>query len=207
MATHTIQLTPHTDQTPAVVEVAKELSGAQWCARFPRSASIVTLQPKFQLAVSSFLWALDQAGATYTIHNTFRPLEACYLMRNAWLIWKKIIKPEAVNPYPGVLIEWVHDTPEKSIDAARRMCAGYQTLGLQDAPAAESNHSKGLAIDMSISWTGSLRINDATDKVVAIDTAPRDSMNVALWALGATYGVKRYHNPAHDRPHWSWNGY
>jgi D-alanyl-D-alanine dipeptidase len=116
------------------------------------------------------------------------------------------MRPEAVKPYPGVLIEWVHETTEKSIDAAHRMCAGYQTLGLQDAPAAKSNHSKGLAIDVSISWSGALRINDATATEVVIETTPRDNMNVALWALGATYGVKRYHNPGHDKPHWSFDG-
>lgn len=206
MAIQTIRLTPHADPTPAVVEVERELSGAQWCARFPRSDSIVTLRPSFQLAVSSFLWALQQAGASYTIHNTFRPLEACYLMRNAWLIWRGVVKPDAVKPYPGVLIEWVHETQEESVSAACRMCFGYHIQGLKDAPAAESNHSKGLAIDMSISWNGNLRINDASGEEVVIKTMPRDNLNADLWAVGATYGVKRYHSPRHDIPHWSVDG-
>lgn len=206
MATQRIQLTPHMDQTPAVVEVERELSGAQWCARFPRSDSIVTLKPSFQLSVSSFLWALQQAGASYRIHNTFRPVEACYLMRHAWLIWQLRIRPEAVNPYPGVQIDWVHETREKSIEAGRRMCAGYQIMGLQDAPAAESNHSKGLAIDMSIAWNGALRVTDSSGDEVVIESLPRDNMNSALWAIGSTYGVKRYHNPGRDKPHWSIDG-
>ena len=206
MATQTIQLTPHTDPTPAVVEVERELSGAQWCARFPRSKSIVTLQPKFQLAVSSFLWALENAAAKCPIANTFRPKEACYLMNSAWRIWKGQVKPEAVPEMPGVLIEWVHGTKEKSISVAYEMCVGYKTIHLEDAPALESNHTKGLAIDVSISWSGTLTVKDATDQDVVIDSLPRDNMNHALWKVGASYGVVRYYRPEKDKPHWSADG-
>lgn len=206
MATQTIQLTPHTDQTPAVVEVAKELSGAHWCPRFPRSKSIVTLQPKFQLAVSSFLWALESASANCFIANTFRPKEACYLMNSAWRIWKGEIKPEAVKEMPGVAIEWVHKTKEGSLAAAYEMCVAYKITHLEDAPALESNHTRGLAIDVSISWNGTLTVKDGADQDVVINSLPRDNMNPELWKVGASYGVMRYHRPAKDKPHWSLDG-
>lgn len=206
MATQTIRLTPHTDPTPALVEVERELSGAQWCARFPRSKSIATLQPKFQLAVSDFLWALENATAECLIANTYRPKEACYLMNSAWRVWKGRIKPEAVPEMPAVHIEWVHKTKEESIIAAYEMCVGYRITRLEDAPALESNHTKGLAIDVSISWSGTLTVKDGQGHDVVIDTLPRDNMNQDLWKVGASYGVVRYHRPEKDKPHWSANG-
>lgn len=206
MVTVTAQLTPKTDTKPVVVKVEKELSGAQWCPRYPRSNSIVTLQPQFQLAVSSFLWALENAGANVPVANTFRPKEACYLMNSAWMIWKKKTTPEAVKSMPGVNIEWVHKTKEESIDAAYSMCVGYKIIKLQDAPALDSNHTKGLAIDVSISWAGTLTVVDGQGKEVVIDSLPRDNMNRELWKVGASYGVMRYYHPEKDRPHWSVDG-
>lgn len=157
--------------------------------------------------MSSFLFALEQAGATCRIANTFRPKEACYLMHHAWMIWKGKTKPEAVPSLPGVLIEWVHKTHEESVNAAYQMCLGYQILRLQDAPARESNHTKGLAIDMSISWFGTLKIKDANDQEIAISSTPRDNMNQELWKVGASYKVIRYFRPINDIPHWSIDGH
>lgn len=206
MATITAKATPITDTTPVVVDVARELSGSQWCGRYPRSRSIVTLKPEFQLAVSSFLFALEQAGASCEIANTFRPLEACYLMNHAWKIWKGQENPSSVPPMDGVGINWQHKTRDESIAAAYQMCVGYKILSLEDAPALESNHTKGLAIDVSISWTGPLTVKDGNNKIVKIETAPRNNMNQELWKLGASYGVKRYYRPEKDKPHWSVDG-
>ena len=206
MTTTTTTTQPTTTPTTVRVEVERELSGAQWCPRYPRSDSIVTLQPKFQLAVSNFMWALEQAGANYFIANTFRPKEACYLMHNAWMIWKRKVKPQAVTPMPGVAIDWVHPSQEESVNAAYAMCVGYKLLNLADAPALESNHTKGLAVDVSFNWAGTLRVKNVDDSVVVIESHPRDNMNSELWKVGASYGVMRYYRPEKDKPHWSFNG-
>ena len=202
----TVALRPSATPTVVRVEAEKELSGAHWCPRYPRSDSIVTLQPQFQLAVSSFLWALEQAGAASFIANTFRPKEACYLMHFAWKIWKNRIQPNAVASMPGVPVEWVHRTQEESVRAAYAMCVGYKLLYLEDAPALESNHTKGLAIDVSINWSGMRQIKDANDDVVSIESLPRNNMNRELWDVGASYGVVRYYRPDKDKPHWSYDG-
>ena len=206
MATQQFQMTPHTDTTPVVVKVELELSGPQWCPRFPRGRSVATLSPSFQLAVSSFLWALEQAGANYSIANTFRPLEACHLMRYSWMIWKGLIKPENVPNCPGVLINWVHPLAADSQRAAFEMCKTYKITQLLTAPAATSNHTKNVAIDVSISWVGILSAIDGEGENMKIETSPRDNMNKELWALGKTFGVIRYFQPEKDRPHWSIDG-
>lgn len=127
-------------------------------------------------------------------------------MHNAWMIWKNKIKPESVAPMPGVPIDWVHRTQEESIGAAYAMCVGFKLLNLEDAPALESNHTKGLAIDMSISWSGTLHVKDMNDQVVVIESLPRNNMNRELWEVGASYGVVRYYCPEKDKPHWSFDG-
>jgi hypothetical protein len=80
MATQTIRLTPHTDPTPAVVERERELSGAQWCARFPGSKDVSKLRPSFQLPVSDFISAIESAGGSVKVNAAYRPAERAYLM-------------------------------------------------------------------------------------------------------------------------------
>jgi hypothetical protein len=65
-------LTPTTDQTPAVAEINNELSGGQWVARFPGSASIDDLADQFRSSLNDFIAALNQAGASVIIAATSR---------------------------------------------------------------------------------------------------------------------------------------
>ena len=62
----------------------------------------------------------------------------------------------------------------------------------------------GKAIDMTISWTGSLSVANARHKMVTITKAPRSGENPALWPVGSSYGVKKLPS---DPPHWSTNGH
>lgn len=71
-------------------------------------------------------------------------------------------------------------------------------------PAYPTNHPQRTAIDMNISWTGTLPIKDATGTEVSITTTPRTGAdNTDLHAVGATYGVKKLKV---DPPHWSESG-
>lgn len=68
-----------------------------------------------------------------------------------------------------------------------------------------SNHTSGNAIDMTISWHGTLRIARAgQDGTVAIRMGPRNGDNIELQRVGETYGVKKLRT---DAPHWSINGH
>lgn len=87
--------------------------------------------------------------------------------------------------------------------------AGIQAFdmnALNTAPALRSLHNEGQAIDMSISWTGTVRVKDGNGKLIEVKTLPRSGMNSQLKAIGASYGVKKFVGGARDKPHWSING-
>lgn len=181
--------------------MANELSGAQWCARFPTSQSVDTLVDPFRGRAKKFLAALAAANASVVISATYRPRERAYLMHYAYLIANRQIAPAAVPPLPGVPIAWAHPTGTKSVAAAQAMVDAYD---IAFPPVLSSRHTDGLAIDMSISWTGDLAIKDANGRNLAIQTTPRTGLNKALWTIGASYGVIKLSS---DPPHWSSDGH
>jgi hypothetical protein len=71
-------------------------------------------------------------------------------------------------------------------------------------PVLASRHTQGLAIDMDITWQGSLTIADAQGGTTTISSLPRSGGNGALQAVGNSYGVKKL---ATDPPHWSSDGH
>lgn len=87
------------------------------------------------------------------------------------------------------------------------MCKDYAIENLETAPALVSNHTKGLAIDISIFWDKDLNILKNDGELISIKSLPRDNMNKDLWTIGASYGVQRFRNPIKDKPHWSIDGF
>lgn len=204
--TTSARLTPTTDQTPAIAEISNELSGARWVSRFPGSSRTSDLTEPFRSAVENFLTALTRAGATITISSTLRPPERAYLMHWSW----KIVHgtdPRSVPARHGVDIEWVHPTRAASLQAARAMVTGFGLENLRVAPSLSSHHTRGQAIDMSISWRGDLSIASTNGRISVISSTPRNGMNPGLHAVGAGYGVIKYVGGAADRPHWSIDGH
>ena len=101
----------------------------------------------------------------------------------------------------GVAIDWVHRDARGNVNlAASRAAASAMVISYQIVfrPALNSNHTRGLAIDMSISNYLNKNVNNAGGTAVLIRTAAN------LHALGATYGV---HKLASDPPHWSSDGH
>jgi len=185
----------------------KTPSGPEWVSRFPDGGKVVDLEPTFRAGCEAFIAALRKAGATVDIHSTRRPQERAYLMNAAWRIAKEDIDPQNVKPFPGVDIEWVHRKRDGAVDrvASRKAAAAMvKAYNIAFKPALTSNHIAGKAIDMTITWSGSLNVANAKRKTVAITGAPRSGMNQALWPVGSSYGVKKLPS---DRPHWSANGH
>ena len=177
-----------------------ELSGRQWCARFPGSNKTADLTPSFRTKVEAFLAALKDAGATVVVSATLRPPERAYLMHWCCMVADSGQDPARVPKMSGVDIQWDHPSVAESRQAAAAMKAGYDIA----YPAAlKSRHTQGRAIDMTIGWTGTLSIEDKSGAVVKIATAPRSGLNPALHAVGATYGVIKL---VKDKPHWSDDG-
>jgi hypothetical protein len=175
----------------------------------------------FRQHVTDFISAMQLAGITVTVINTLRPPEQAYLMHYSWLIAKGQIDPADVPPFvpgPGqrpVDICWQHtgssgaEDLAASVGAAKEMVRGYHiSPGLAVAPALDSLHTKGLAIDMTTTWSNArITIVDGTGHPVTISTTPRNGLNSGLIAVGATYGVIHYLNAAADPTHWSANGH
>ncbi len=183
------------------------LSGPSWVAQFPTSKSVSDLVEPFQTNVKNFLQALDDAGADVSIAATFRPPQRAFLMNVSFLIAKGLLNPADAPANPDIDIQWLHTDaagdpdPAASSQAAEQMVAGY---GIVFAPALQSRHTQGLAVDMDITWSGDLAIADATGATVIVAGMPSDGGNTTLHTVGATYGVIKLIT---DPPHWSSDGH
>jgi hypothetical protein len=81
------------------------------------------------------------------------------------------------------------------------MVAAYGTVY---RPSLTSRHTEGRAVDMDISWNGTLAIAGANGQNVSIATTPRNGGNAELHSVGAGYGA---HKLVSDPPHWSDDGH
>lgn len=179
-----------------------ELSGQQWCARFPTSAKLDDLTPEFGDSCRAFISALKKAGATVSIAATYRPVERAYLMHWCCMVGGSGQDPAGVPPMKGVNIDWKHGgSIVKARAAAQKMMAAYQ---IKFPAALVSRHTQRRAIDMTIGWTGTLKIRDFHGVEQSISTGPRNGSNPKLIAVGATFGVIKLPS---DPPHWSDDGH
>ena len=183
------------------------LSGPLWVHQFPASSRIDDLVEPFRTRVQSFLRALSDAGALVEIADTLRPPQRAYLMHFSFQVAKSGLSPSQVPARPDLDIQWVHldsqGNPDAtaSLAAAAQMVAGY---GIVFAPALDTRHTQGLAIDMTISWAGNLTIRNASGSQVVITDLPHSGSNPHLQRVGASYGVIKL---ATDPPHWSSDGH
>ncbi|CAN5310398.1 hypothetical protein BH10CYA1_BH10CYA1_60790 [soil metagenome] len=183
------------------------LSGAEWVAKFPTSMDINDLVTPFRENVASFLAALAAAGVDVVMSATYRPKERAFLMHHAWGIARLGVNPSSVPKMAGVDIEWVHTGSDGKTDltasqkAAEEMVLAY---GIAYQPALVSQHTARLAVDMTLSWNGTIVVKNAQGKKKTISTTPRNGSNSALVAVGQTYGVIKL---LADPPHWSANGH
>ncbi len=186
---------------------AREPSGPKWVKRFPTSHATSTLAPDFRQKCEAFLAALKAAGAAVTINATLRPPERAHLMRFSFLIHAGDIDPDDVPAKPGVNIDWMHRRADGSPDMVRSRAAASAMVEAYDIafePSLTSLHIFGKAIDMSISWSGTLKIKQANGTTRSISSQPRTGLNTELWEVGTTYGVIKLPK---DKPHWSSTGH
>ena len=180
------------------------LSGAAWWhanqARYPNSNKLADLAPSFRAKLTPFLDALRTAGATVSITAGNRDATRAYLMHFCWQISKGAVRASAVPPRAGCDIRWDHGSDSQSKRGAREM---RDLFGIVFKPSLTSNHIGGEAVDMTIGWTGTLRVKDANGVVHALGAPRNGGDNRGLHAVGASYGVKKL---VGDRPHWSATG-
>jgi hypothetical protein len=196
---------PLAEETATVAEP----SGPSWVLRFSSSASPEDCIEPFRSNLKAFLVALTDAGAQVDIAATYRPPERAYLMHWSWKIARNLVDPRAVPAMSSVGIDWVHRTTSGDADIPKSRSAASQMVSLYGTvaqPALASRHTERRAVDMDISWTGSLPIRNADGTANQISTKPRSGMNDQLIALGGGYGVIKAQF-AGDPPHWSEDGH
>ncbi len=155
----------------------QRLSGKHWVSFFPNSNSIDDLASPFRQKVQAFEQALKTAGANIAIASTLRPPQRAYLMHYAFNINEGAISPENVPSMLDVDINWVHYTNQASLQAAQDMVTTYN---IAYAPALNSRHIQGLAIDWHITWSGMLNVENASGTNISIGS-PR-SLNFSATA-------------------------
>jgi hypothetical protein len=185
---------------------AQSLSGATWADQFPKSTSLDDLEPAFRDKVKAFQEALSAAGAGTKVNDTRRPKERAYLMHWSWTIAKQNFDASQVPAMSGININWNHGSQEKSRQAAEEMVNAYRIQNLKVAPALNSRHIEGKAVDMEVSWTGDLSIKKADGSTQTITSEPRNHTNADLIEVAKTYGVIHFPNVNKDEVHWSTDG-
>ncbi|MES2347111.1 MAG: LysM peptidoglycan-binding domain-containing protein [Pseudomonadota bacterium] len=200
----------HTDKEHPVTVVSSptlELSGPKWCARFPGSRSLDTLNARFKPKAKAFIDAMRAAGISVTVNATLRPIERSYLMYYAFRICKgdDVTK---IPPWDGVNIDWAHRDASGKADvaaakaAARKMCDGYSlhpnSAKQKVGRPGRSRHNFGGAVDMDLAGYAHKKMKDAKGDEVAIAGFS------SLVAIGSTYGVNYF--PL-ENMHWSDTGH
>jgi hypothetical protein len=195
------------EPAPPVQALAKTPSGESWVGKYPTQRSTDSLDAAWKPSVDNFISALEAAGAQVHISESARNEDKVYLMHYAYRIAKEGMDPSTVPARDGVDIEWVHRDAAGSVDLEASKAAAQAMVdkfNIVYKPSLTSRHIDGLAVDMSIAWTGDLSIKDADGKTVTIKSEPRTGAdNAELHAVGETYGVKKLGS---DAPHWSSDG-
>lgn len=182
------------------------LSGGDWWHAherdYPNSRVIADLEPDFASRVASFVGALTSAGAHVQISSTLRHPSRAYLMHFAWRIAHGTIEPGRVPARAGVPIDWDHGDDRASRAAAQEM---VQRARMAHLASLTSHHTRGKAIDMTITWKGHLVLKLPGGRIWEIAEPPTNGAgNRELHEVGSgIFGVRKL---LKDPPHWSADG-
>lgn len=178
-----------------------------WADAYARNSDRVDdLSPVFRESVKHFIKALTNGGAKVSISSTKRSDKRAYLFHWSWKISQGVCNPDDAAKMAGVDIEWDHGDLRKSRAGALEMVNGF---GLAvpprstNAPSLASNHISGDAIDMSISWSGTIKVKKKDGTEVSLSNASNTATTTTLHKIGESYGVKKL---VTDAPHWSLTG-
>lgn len=185
-------------------------SGSWWVtwanAHATNSDSIDDLESSFQDSAKGFIKALKDAGASVVVTTTKRSDKRAYLFHWAWKISQDKCKPSDATTMGGVDIAWDLGDDARSKIAAQEMVDGFGLAVPPKstvAPSLTSNHIAGKAIDMTITWSGSINLKKKDGTEEAVTYKSDVNTNTDLHKIGESYGVKKLTN---DAPHWSFDG-
>ena len=189
----------------------KTMSGIFWVtwanANAKNSTSVEDLAEPFRSNAKAFIQALRDAGATVDVSTTRRSDKRAYLFHWCWKIGLGQAQASDATALAGVDIEWDHGDAEGSKQGAKEMISGFGLAvppSSTNAPALNSNHIAGTAIDMNIAWIGTMTIKMKDGTTESVVFMPDVNQNTKLHAVGASYGLKKLTT---DTPHWSIDGH
>jgi hypothetical protein len=178
-----------------------------WADTYAKNSNAINdLEVGFRESAQLFVKALTDAGADVIISTTRRSEKRAYLFHWSWKISQNRCKASEAATMPGVDIQWDHGDADKSRRGALEMVQGF---GLAvppkstNPPSTTSNHIIGKAIDLTITWTGTITVKKKNATEVKVMFMRDVNANTALHAIGASYDVKKL---VTDAPHWSYNG-
>jgi len=185
-------------------------SGTYWVtwsnAHAKNSISLDDLTEPFKSNAKAFIKALKDAGATVDVSTTKRSDKRAYLFHWSWKISEDKCKAADAAKLIGVDIQWDHGNDKDSKKGAKDMVKGF---GLAipprstNPPALTSNHITGKGVDITIKWSGTIKIKNKQGVEVSVPYKQNVNQNLVLHTLAATYGVQKLKT---DAPHWSHNG-
>ena len=186
-------------------------SGTYWVswanANATASNSVDALVEPFRSNVKSFIKALSDANAKVMVNETLRSGKRAYLFHWCWKIGLGKSKASEAPARVGVDIQWNHGSDAASKKGASDMITGFGLAvppNSNVAPALTSRHIEGKAIDMQITWTGTIKINNKNGTQESVTFMPNVNLNTKLHSVGASYSVKKLTT---DAPHWSTDGH
>ena len=184
-------------------------SGIYWVtwanAHAKNSNKVDDLEITFENGVKTFVKALTDAGATVDISTTKKVIKEHIFFTSLGKL-HKVSVTHLRQKKIAVDIEWDHGDLTKSKAGALEMVNGF---GLAvpprsiNPPSLTSNHINGKAVDMTIKWTGTIKVKKKDRSEVSVTYSPNVNTNIVLHSIGVSYGVKKLKT---DAPHWSYNG-
>lgn len=186
-------------------QTEKRLSGAPWWyanqARHTNSSAVSDLAAGFRENGERFIKVLRAAGADVRVAATLRNKTRAWLMHYSHRLAHGQVRAIDIPASIDCDIIWDHGVEAQSRAAAKDM---VKLFDIVYQPSLTSLHIKGLAIDMSIGWTGTIKVKDARGRVSELGAPQSGAKNTELHRIGATYGVKKLLS---DAPHWSSTGH
>jgi len=177
-----------------------------WANRYAKKSTRVDdLAEPFRSNARAFIKAVEEAGAKVSIRTTKRSAKRAYLFHWSWKIALGKCKPSDATPRPGVPIAWDHGDLAASRQGAKEMVQKFRLAIPPNSdlpPSLSSNHIRGTAIDMYITWSGALNVKKKNGKVVRVKYG-HPNRNRALHEVARSYGIIKN---TRDAPHWSYNG-
>jgi len=166
-------------------------SGRHWVAwantHAQNSRRVEDPDSMFRRKIEEFTGALSAGGARIRVSATRRSPGRAYLFHWSWKIAHGRCKPSEAEPMAGVPIEWDHGDDRLSRAGALEMARGFGLAVPPRSiypPALSSNHIAGRAIDMDITWSGTIRIARKEGGLAAVAYMSNVNSNLDLHAVG-----------------------